>query len=86
VFDEDNAVLHATVIDMRLAMALWMERFQTHHLRVRQPEKVAKWSVFLQRLNPAASATSMGPDPSLEDQALPISRHPRFRSAKCGIG
>lgn len=39
--DEDNPAQNAPVVDARLTMALREEGFQTGHLRVRQPEKVA---------------------------------------------
>jgi hypothetical protein len=62
--DEDNPAQHPSVIDAWLAMALGKEGFQTRHLRVRQPEKVAHCSVSLPSLNHADRASSMGPDPS----------------------
>ncbi len=39
--DEDNTAQHPLVIDPRLAVALGKEGFQTRHLCIRQPEKVA---------------------------------------------
>ena len=62
---EDNATQHGTIIDARLAMTFGKEALRPRHLRVGQPEKVAYRSVSLQGLNHAASARSMGPDPSI---------------------
>ena len=61
--DEDYATQDPSVIDARLTVALGKEGLQARHLRVRQPEKVAHRSVSLRRLNHAAAASSMGPEP-----------------------
>ena len=74
--DEDNATQNATIIDARLTMALGKEGLQPRQLRVGQPEKVAKRPVTLRRLNHAARARSMGPDPKL---------HPLSRLASNGL-
>ena len=62
--DEDYAAQHTPVINARLTVALGKEGLQTGHLRVAQPEKVAHNPVSMQSLNQAASARSMGPDPT----------------------
>lgn len=62
--DEDYSAQDTSVIDARLAMALWKEVLEPLHLRVVQSEKVAHSSISLRRLNQDQSRQSMGPDPN----------------------
>ena len=68
--DEYYAAQYTPVIDARLALALWKEAFQTRHLRVRRPEKIAHRSVSVRGLTHAASGCSMGPVPKLLKKAM----------------
>jgi hypothetical protein len=42
VIDGNNAAQHTPIIDARLAVALGDEGLKPRHLRVRQPEKIAR--------------------------------------------
>ena len=57
------------VINTRFATALGKEGLQTRHLRLRQPDQVAHWSVPLSRLNDAAIARAMCPDGSCSNDS-----------------
>jgi len=39
--DKDNPTQHTPIIDTRLSVRLRKERFQTRHLRVAKPKKIA---------------------------------------------
>jgi hypothetical protein len=61
---EDYPARSPPIINARLAMVFGKEGLKPHHLRISQPEKLAHGSVSSRRLNHAAAARSMGPDPS----------------------
>jgi hypothetical protein len=62
--DEDYPAQNPPINNERLAMALGKEGLKPHHLRIGQPETVTHRSVSSRRLNHAAGARSMRPDPS----------------------
>jgi hypothetical protein len=65
---EEYPAQNPPINNARLAMAFGKEGLKPHHLRFGQPEKVAHGSVSSRRLNHAAGARTMRPDPGYNER------------------